>query len=249
MKTVLVLCAATLATPAAPVLAQISTTAMASVFQISPDAHHTVTATTFLAQINGKPELVTARHVLESLSFPTKTTVYINTDGGWKPFTVTVTYSLVYDLAVLHTEQLGPNAIGMPICGEDEPLGFDTNLYFLGFPFGLSVDAVSGPLTPRLPFAKRAGLAGSMYLGLTSHPMLVLDAMNNYGFSGGPVIKHVQSIRTFQACVMGVTSAFYPGVEPVKTGGRSTGAGVEYNSGLMYAVPRSGILDVSFAKP
>jgi hypothetical protein len=226
------------------VFAQLNTAAASVVFEISPTADHKETATTFLVEANGKAEWVTARHVFESVGYPAQTTAFIYQAGEWKALRVSVIYSSVYDLAVLHWPEMPEGAKGLPICGANDPVGFDTVLYFLGFPFGQSTDSVGATLPPTLPLVKRAWMAGSQNLGSKSHPMLVLDAINNYGFSGGPILRFSVAIQPFQACLVAVTLGFHAEPEPVISAGRKTEASVLYNTGLMYGIPADGITEL-----
>ena len=144
----------------------------------------------------------------------------------------------------MHWPEMPKAAKGLPICGAKDPLGFETVLYFLGFPFGRFTDAVGGTLPPTLPLVKRAWLAGAQRIDSNSHTLFVLDAINNYGFSGGPIIHFSVAIQPFQACLVGVTVGFLGGSEPVMSAGKKTKASVLYNTGLMYGVPADGITEL-----
>jgi hypothetical protein len=72
---------------------------------------------------------------------------------------------------------------------QDLPLGATLNeiapsqdAYFLGFPFGIGLNLAK----PTLPFVKRATVSGIYHDG-DGTKFLLLDAINNQGFSGGPV--------------------------------------------------------------
>ncbi len=243
-KKVLVVAACLLSLSYSPRLyTQVTVASVEAVYEISPTQDHKETATTFLVEANGKAEWVTARHVFERTSYPAKTTVFIDQAGEWKAANVGVIYSPVYDLAILHWPEMPEVAKGFPICDPKDSIGFETTLYFLGFPFGQSTDSVGGTLPPNLPLVKRAWLAGSQAMGFKSHPIMVLDAINNYGFSGGPIIRFSASVQPFQACLVAVTVGFHGESEPVSSEGKETGARVLYNTGLMYGVPADAILE------
>ncbi len=85
-------------------------------------------------------------------------------------------------------------------------------LIFLGFPFQKHTN--TDDTVPSLAsFVKHAFLAGAEAIDAT-HSMLVLDAVNNYGFSGGPVLISKPELP-LRYCVFGITSTFTAGVEAI----------------------------------
>jgi hypothetical protein len=226
--------------------AQLETAVFERVIEISATADHRETGTAFFAQIDHSMELVTARHVLEAAHFPESGTIYFNSSAGWHPLKMTAKYSDIYDLALMHIDGYPSATQGIPLCVTSFPIEYQTTLYFLGFPFGIHTDAVTKDLPQFLPYVKRAGLAGAIKNGFTSSPLLVLDGLNNYGFSRGPVLIVRNDIEPFKACVCGVTIGYLPGSEKVRdVRGRQIPNEVPYNSGLMYAVPANGVLNLA----
>jgi hypothetical protein len=158
---------------------------------------------------------------------------------------VSVTYSTVYDLAVIRGPDMPSGIQGIPICdSKKSPMGYDTLFYFLGFPFGLSVETEFGTSLFNLPLVKRAWLAGSVPIDNKSHRLMVLDAINNYGFSGGPIVLTSPGLAPFSVCLVGVTIGFLPRSEQVVVSGKKIEASVPYNTGLMFGVPAIGIREV-----
>jgi len=147
------------------------------------------TGSSFTMEHEDKQYLITAKHVLESLECNNGDSIQIKIfrDEEWF-----VLYCNVYfhddpeiDIAVLQTEQVqfprfpvifGPNNL---ILGGD--------IFFLGFPYGMFT-ADDGSINQKfpIPFVKKGVLSAMTFkYNITT---LYLDAHNNSGFSGGPIV-------------------------------------------------------------
>jgi hypothetical protein len=126
---------------------------------------------------------------------------------------------------------------------------FGQQVSFLGFPFGWfqKCNIELNDMRP-LPFVKTATVSS---LNLGDESVLVLDGINNIGFSGGPVCFKKPEERYSRIC--GVISGYYPSGNPlcVKTIDQNGSEGIEElsecfvqeNSGLILASPIDGIED------
>ena len=110
---------------------------------------------------------------------------------------------------------------------------YGQEVYFLGFPYGLEGDYPGLNSGFPLPYIKRALV--SMLCG-PGHTDMVLDAINNEGFSGGPVVFQ-ESAEIWK--IAAVISGFKNQRSPVYKSGTNdlTDLEHEYNSGLIYACP------------
>jgi hypothetical protein len=89
--------------------------------------------------------------------------------------------------------------------------------------------------TNALPFLKHAMLSGFIAVDPT-HSLLVLDGINNEGFSGGPLLA--KDTNSLHFCVEGVVTSYrYVEATIYDEKAAATGSKVRENTGLMYAVP------------
>lgn len=214
------------------------------VIEISPVENHSVTATTFLIDGPDGPRLVTARHVFESLGFPSHSDIYLlGVTGLWQKVPAEIKYGNGYDVAVLEVP-LTATYKGVPMCAPSRKIEYDQNLEFFGFPFGMVVHAQDAHLSAVVPFVKHATLSGMIQLD-SEHHLIVLDANNNPGFSGGPLLLKTPEDKDFGACLFGVTSGFINANGKVLgPDQKETGLTTLYNSGLMFAVPAQAVTDL-----
>lgn len=146
------------------------------------------TATCFSIEHNNVQYLITARHVFEDFGFPCKLRIQIFNENRWKTLDVNIYYhsNNNIDIAVLHSE-IQNITYKLPVeC--DCKFILSQEMYFLGFPYGLSISNFDYNAGYPLPFVKKAIMSGTIYNGETA--IHVLDGINNPGFSGGPVIYY-----------------------------------------------------------
>jgi len=116
----------------------------------------------------------------------------------------------------------------------DRALGLGQDVYFLGFPFGMALpggEILNNGLPT--PFVKKGIIAGYKYPGAGLPFGIWLDAHNNLGFSGGPVVV----VDDRKVHVIGIVSAY--NLEPVMRVSQNSPPvpvpGMVSNSGLAYA--------------
>jgi hypothetical protein len=176
----------------------------------------TAAASGFTVEVDGRQYLITAKHfVPSSLS---SGTIEILQEKNWRPLNfvqIAVEPSAV-DIAVLAlSEQLTPWPL--PVS-----LGFvgsylSQEVFFLGFAQQVEVngEAVNGGYP--LPLVKHGIIS---YFASAGGPFLI-DGINTYGFSGGPVVR---VDNTDKPTVIGVVSGFRVAPEPVYQGASPVGA-------------------------
>ena len=105
------------------------------------------------------------------------------------------------------------------------------DVYFLGFPYGLTSEIGELNQNFPLPLVKKAIL--SAFYPATK--LLLLDGHNNPGFSGGPVVFSEVGKPANQLSVAGVISGYHPRMKSVYLEGKRTPLEFEYNTGIIVA--------------
>lgn len=161
--------------------------------------HGDSTGTCFTVDMDNRRYLVTARHVVETIS--DGGIVRIEHGGEWKSVPVDLVGHGKDDVDI---SVLSPHAIfggQHPLAVKSADLQLAEEVYFLGFPYGIGFDAGEINDGFPMPLVKRAIVSA---LPPRPEPLL-LDGHNNPGFSGGPVVRRW---REGVQAVVGVVSAF-----------------------------------------
>jgi len=208
--------------------------------------------TCFTADRSGRQYLVTATHVVQNIR--ETDTVAILKGTTWVDLQVTVvgTGDRGIDIAVLApSEQVSPTyQVGL---GGTILLGQD--VFFLGFPYGLQCPAVSLNRGFDFPLVKKATV--SSLHGQPGEPQyMLLDGINNPGFSGGPVACTPGGVVSPQ-WIMGSMDFWFIGVisgyrytwEPTYLDGRETSMLVRTNTGIIIAYDISHALAMIDQRP
>lgn len=140
-----------------------------------------MTGTCFTVDVARRRYLVTAKHIAGAVNH--EAVVEIAHEGTWKHLQV----GLVghgdgeIDVSVLAPQQLFGGSAPLTIPG---PMTLAEDVYFLGFPFDMSLDVGKLNADFPLPLVKKAVLSAFF----TDKGLVLLDGHNNPGFSGGPVV-------------------------------------------------------------
>ena len=191
-------------------------------------------ATGFTIEVDRRQYLITARHLLPSP--PSKGVVEIFRDSKWEKldFRLVQVEPATVDIAALAlTEQL-PSLL--PVVLGFKNVALSQAVFFVGFPFGLSIDGRVFNKGFPIPLVKH-GIISSIDTR-RGDPFLV-DGVNNPGFSGGPVVC-VEGAFTPEIIgpkIIGVVSAYTATQEPVYQGKTKTDLTVKANTGLLVAFP------------
>lgn len=137
--------------------------------------------TGFFVEVDGLQYFVTAAHLID----PSADSIKIFCNGAFNSFPCKIlSVSEMNDLAVISfTEEI---IEAFPVLLDYGHLGYGQHVFFLGFPFN-----DRGPVTQLrgkdfpFPFVKWGAVSLLDFGSPTG--TLILDAMNNPGFSGGPV--------------------------------------------------------------
>lgn len=186
----------------------------------------------FVIDVDNREYVVTAKHLLPAAE-PLRS-MQIRRDGGW------VTHDAreigrapgEIDIAVLVIhDRLVPDNLPAPASTAGLALGQD--VHFLGFPFMLEGDV--GLLLDRRPmcYVKKGAVS---VLDSPTHPALVIDAINNSGLSGGPVVFAPLGGALNDLRIAAVVSKYRTEPEAViSADGEVTGEVVYNNTGFLYA--------------
>ncbi|MEP3638217.1 MAG: serine protease [Paracoccaceae bacterium] len=187
------------------------------------------TGTGFTLEHNSKQYFVTAQHVLDDFSGG-KIDLFDQGNPIPKTFEVVEKSSVEDDVIVLRAEeQLSPTFQMPATCAG---AGFGQRAYFLGFPYGYSLDCV---YQVSLPLVKSATLSH------ITKDNILLDGFANPGFSGGPVVFRPQEKANSVFCVAGIVTSYPVFDEPVfemrGTEKTETEYFVENNPGMVHVTP------------
>lgn len=182
--------------------------------------------TCFTIDVDGRQYIVTAKHVVDSIQQEDSIDIYH--EGIWKTLKTEIAWlsQSEQDVAILSPEvqvsptyHLEPTSAGI-VLGQD--------VYFCGYPYGLNIEVPSEMNQGfPLPLVKKGVLAG-IFSGY-----VLIDAMNNPGFSGGPVVFAAPRSNDFK--VAGVISGYRIEYDPVLLNGEDVGLRYGYNTGLVLA--------------
>lgn len=121
------------------------------------------------------------------------------------------------------------------------------DVYFVGYPYKMWTNAGAALAKRPFPFVKKGTLSSAFDAG-DSPKRMYIDALNNEGFSGGPVVFIPPGKSDF--CVAGVVSKFKTELERViGPDGNDSGHTVAYNTGFLIAYPVQYAIDVIARNP
>jgi S1-C subfamily serine protease len=145
------------------------------------------TGSAFTIEVDGKQYLVTARHNLRD--FGDEGSIDLWTEGRWKPTGARAIYpaNAAVDIAALDLGR--PITVTYPLEPTAAGLTLGQQVYFLGYPYGLSTfGSVAAPRGfGEIPFLK-GGILSALDTRDPEAVVLYLDGQNNPGFSGGPIV-------------------------------------------------------------
>jgi hypothetical protein len=185
-------------------------------------------ATAFTIEVDGKQYLITARHAVPNIG--ATDTIELRREADWQKVavrTINVEPADVDITVLAPSSQVSPT---LPIELGVKGLYVSQDVAFVGFPYGM-VAAITG-INQGYPLAfVKHGICSAFDFHANKYMTVWLDAQNNEGFSGGPVVY--SDFGNKRHTVAAVVSAYRVAELPVLAGGKDTGAVVRANSGLM----------------
>jgi Trypsin-like peptidase domain len=188
------------------------------------------TGSAFTIEKDNKQFLVTAKHVVSQFSG----SIEIFHEQVWKTARPTwlKTTNEDADVAVMHfTFDISPRYNLPTTCAE---IILSQNVYFLGFPFGLSGNTEKINNHFPLPFVK-CGILSALLTEQNGNLIFLVDGHNNKGFSGGPLVYYKNGNPALELRVCGVISAYKSEEKQVMHNGVNTGLTVGENTGIVVA--------------
>jgi hypothetical protein len=183
--------------------------------------------TSFTIEVDGRQYLITAKHMLGTSGTPIS--LEILHEGKWTtlPFQSILVEPSTVDIAVLALNQLLSGLLPIKLGIKDSYLSEE--VFFVGFPYGLSYNGKSLNSGFPLPFVKRGIIAA--FANGNGEPFFV-DGINNPGFSGGPVSIVKSSTNP---SIIGVVSGYRFEEQPVYHQNQKVDLNVQANTGLLIA--------------
>lgn len=166
--------------------------------------------TAFTIEVNKRQYLITAKHVVASLK--PSDSIQVFSDNRWQPLNVKVFRCKdPVDIAVL----VPPFQItqALPLEPTLSNMVWGQDMYFLGFPFGMSIPGGGTNGSYPIAIVKKGIL--SAISSQNGAKVILLDGYNDPGFSGGPIVfRHIGGPR-YTFYLAGVITGFRPELVPV----------------------------------
>ena len=185
--------------------------------------------TCFTVDYDNRQYIVTARHIVEPIT--DSATIRIKHEKVWKDCLVNLVGHCEgeVDISVLAAGlQISPKH-PLPTSYDNIILGQD--VYFLGFPYGLTSEIGELNRNFPLPLVKKAALSAVN----PDTILFYLDGHNNRGFSGGPVVFFEMGKPANKLSLAGVVSGYHSSMEPVYLEEKRTSLEFKYNTGIILA--------------
>lgn len=186
-----------------------------------------VQGTCFTIDYDNRQYIVTARHLVETIT--DYATIRVKHEKIWKdcPVNLVGHGEGKVDISVLAPRvQISPKH---PLPPTSAGLVMGQDVYFLGFPYGLTSELGELNQNYPFPFVKKAIWSAAD----SDTNLLFLDGHNNPGFSGGPVVFSEVGKPANQFSVAGVISGYRFNAEPVYLEGKPTSLEFRYNTGII----------------
>jgi S1-C subfamily serine protease len=201
------------------------------------------TGTAFVLDYEDSQYFVTADHMVATAGTKATVEIFGSGDSQWHGFEFTILRGggKCADVAVLvPKEKRFVTADPIPY-----PYNFaiGQEVYFLGFPYGLytSFGSTAAPLVKHAYLSASVSCTAIYPDGKKDEGLLLLDGLNNPGFSGGPVVapdmfSPFTNMRALK--LIGVISGFRSESSPLQVDGKTmTNAAIPTNTGIIVAIP------------
>ena len=200
--------------------------------------------TAFTLDVGNRQYLITAKHLLEP--FLPSSTVCVFRNDRWHDLAVRLVGLGSGDIDVAVVAPTIRLSSDIPLDATIGGFALGQDVYFCGFPFKMHADGGAEMYGHPLPFVKKGIL--SAFEHNTDEKRLWIDAINNEGFSGGPLVFRPPGRNDFQ--VMGVVSKFHLSEEMVvDSEGEDSGNRVRLNSGFLIAYGMKPVLEIIERNP
>ncbi len=173
----------------------------------------TETASAFTVEVDGRQYLLTAKHIVAKLA--ANDFIEYGRAGKWIRLPVQIfKCDDPTDIAVLIAPYQLTTAFDFPV--DTSKVTYGQDVYFLGFPYSITLNGTNVNGTLPMPFIKRATYSGTIPLDPAKHAVVILlDGYNNPGFSGGPIVYKDPFAQSWDYKLLGVVSGFRPEITDV----------------------------------
>lgn len=205
------------------VMAQVTANVLTRVF---PFRYGDAIGSSFTVEVDGRQYLLTARHLVSGLR--DDGSIELHRNGEWNRLKIKrlPVEPSAADIAVLVLPSVLPQTL--PIDLGEAGLILSEELYFLGFPYGLTFPGALQASGFPFPFVKR-GIC-SAFGPVNGTRYVFLDGHNNPGFSGGPIVR---SRPNSTPTIIAVVAGFRHADEAVLKEGKPTEYYYRANTGIV----------------
>jgi hypothetical protein len=182
--------------------------------------------TAFVFDYNKKQYFITAKHVVSALK--ENDTISIFHKNIWNKLKVKlVGHSKNSDISVFSSPDYLDKSDNL--IANSNNLIFSQEIFFLGFPYGLtnSIQNVNSGFP--IPYIKK-GILSNVLID-KDFKVLFLDGINNPGFSGGPIIYQNKLTGEFNLC--GIISGYRPEINNIKQNNQDINLQYSINTGII----------------
>jgi S1-C subfamily serine protease len=187
--------------------------------------------TGFTIEVNNKQYIITAKHVVEGIK--QNDSIFLFHDNQWKKIEVK---NIKFKNPKVDAIVLIPAINVTPITKLEftsNNIVFGQDVYFLGFPFGLTTEVGSLNNDFPMPFVKK-GICSNIDNKNPEITGIWIDGYSNPGFSGGPIV--FRDISTENIKIAGVLIGYLSETIDVIDEKNGTESHVKINSGLIYCI-------------
>jgi len=191
-----------------------------------------VYGTAFTYEYNSKQFCVTAKHIFENGNYPTNTKIVFYKNGNdslEKDVIIHYHTNPKVDIAVIEFLDDFTLSLKFEINLGTNDIYYSQDIFYLGYPLGLDMSSQALREYP-FPLVKKGII--SAFINNDDITTLLLDGMNNKGFSGGPVISEGSNK---EMKVIGVISGYIPIIDPLVDKNRN------YITSNVFQIQNSGI--------
>jgi hypothetical protein len=193
----------------------------------------TTLGTGFTIEVDGRQYLVTARHVVETLAAPAE--LRVSHDNQWKTLQVArVWVHPAKDIDVAVVPMPLKLSRTLPLPPTTAGIAWGQEMFFLGFPFGMTGERTEHNGGFPIAFVRRATFSAGLK-DSEGMMLFLLDGHCNEGFSGGPIVFRPRGSQNpaDQLAVAGVVAGFEALPVPVRLNSGETQMNVLTNVGLV----------------
>jgi len=183
----------------------------------------------FTVDVGNRQYLISAKHLLSFLQESDIIDIYH--ESQWKKLEVKridLKNPKIDILVLAPAVQLSPP---LELDPSIDNIILSQNVYFLGFPFGMYVEAKDLNNFFPMPFVKK-GIVSAMAFENKKEKIIFIDGYNNKGFSGGPIVFFDFDVKKFK--VAAVVSGYKPQRDDIiNNKDKATALKAITNSGLL----------------